>query len=214
MDCSTPGFPAHHQLPELTQTHVHWVNDAIQLSHPLLSPLSSRLQSFPASGSPGAKENADKRSRTQEEHIWPNQTSGKKILWDIDFLVPFLAKTRRVLGKRAWLVILKKTAVPDWWWCLKCLQEGPHRAGTQISDWEEPASRHWYLCAGKQTRFQECRKRLETGTNCCSSRFKPPSSISTDTSQQAAEAKGRSRNTARFTSRAQTAGLKWGATAW
>ena len=37
MDCSTPGFPIHHQLPELTETHVHWVGDAIQPSHPLLS---------------------------------------------------------------------------------------------------------------------------------------------------------------------------------
>ena len=36
MDCSTPGFPVHHQLPELAQTHVHWVSDAIQASHPLL----------------------------------------------------------------------------------------------------------------------------------------------------------------------------------
>ena len=39
MDCSTPGFPVRHQLPELTQTHVHQVSDAIQPSHPLLSPL-------------------------------------------------------------------------------------------------------------------------------------------------------------------------------
>ena len=38
MDCSTPWFPMHHQLPELTQTHVHTVSDAIQPSHPLLSP--------------------------------------------------------------------------------------------------------------------------------------------------------------------------------
>ena len=38
MDCITPGLPVHHQLPEFTQTHVHWVNDAIQPSHPLLSP--------------------------------------------------------------------------------------------------------------------------------------------------------------------------------
>ena len=37
MDYSTPGFPAHHQLPELTQTHVHRVGDAIQPSYPLLS---------------------------------------------------------------------------------------------------------------------------------------------------------------------------------
>ena len=36
MDCSTPGFPVHHQFPELAQTHIHRVNDAIQPSHPLL----------------------------------------------------------------------------------------------------------------------------------------------------------------------------------
>ena len=38
MDCSTPGFPVHHQLPEPTQTHVHCISDAIQPSHPLSSP--------------------------------------------------------------------------------------------------------------------------------------------------------------------------------
>ena len=38
MDCSTPGLPVHHQLPELAQTYVHRVSDAIQPSHPLLSP--------------------------------------------------------------------------------------------------------------------------------------------------------------------------------
>ena len=38
MDCSTPGFPVHHQLLELAQTHVHRVSDAIQPSHPLSSP--------------------------------------------------------------------------------------------------------------------------------------------------------------------------------
>ena len=37
MNCSTPGFLVHHQLPELTQTHVHQVSDAIQPSHPLAS---------------------------------------------------------------------------------------------------------------------------------------------------------------------------------
>ena len=54
MDSSTPGFPVHHQLPELAQTHVLWVSDAIQPSHPLLSPSSrpfnlSALGSFPVS---------------------------------------------------------------------------------------------------------------------------------------------------------------------
>ena len=38
MNCSTPGLPVHHQLPEFTQTHVHRVRDAIQPSHPLSSP--------------------------------------------------------------------------------------------------------------------------------------------------------------------------------
>jgi len=38
MNCSTPGLPVHHQLPEFTQTHIHQVSDAIQPSHPLASP--------------------------------------------------------------------------------------------------------------------------------------------------------------------------------
>ena len=38
MDYNTPGFPVHHLLPELTQTHVHLIHDAIQPSHPLSSP--------------------------------------------------------------------------------------------------------------------------------------------------------------------------------
>ena len=41
MNPSTPGVPVHHQLPEFTQTHVHRVSDAIQPSHPLLSPSPS-----------------------------------------------------------------------------------------------------------------------------------------------------------------------------
>ena len=38
MNRSTPGLPVHHQLPEFTEAHIHWVSDAIQPSHPLLSP--------------------------------------------------------------------------------------------------------------------------------------------------------------------------------
>ena len=54
MNHSTPGLPVHHQLLESTQTHVHWVSDAIQLSYPLLSPSPpafnlSQHQSFPGS---------------------------------------------------------------------------------------------------------------------------------------------------------------------
>ena len=38
MNCSMPGFPFHHQFPEVTQTHVHWVGDVTQPSYPLSSP--------------------------------------------------------------------------------------------------------------------------------------------------------------------------------
>ena len=43
MDCSTPGLPVHHLLPEPAQTHVHRVSDAIQLSHPLSTPFPPAL---------------------------------------------------------------------------------------------------------------------------------------------------------------------------
>ena len=54
MNCSTPGLPVHHDLPEFTQTHVHRVRDAIQPSHPWLSPSPpapnlSQHQSLPMS---------------------------------------------------------------------------------------------------------------------------------------------------------------------
>ena len=50
MNRSTPGLSVHHQLPEFTQTYVHWVGDAIQPPHPVV-PFSSWPQSFPASKS-------------------------------------------------------------------------------------------------------------------------------------------------------------------
>ena len=50
MECGTPGFPVLHCLPELAQTHVHWVSDAIQPSHPLWPPFSCP-HSSPASRS-------------------------------------------------------------------------------------------------------------------------------------------------------------------
>ena len=46
MNHSTPGLPVHHQPPEFTKTHVHQVSDAIQLSHPLLSPSPPALNPF------------------------------------------------------------------------------------------------------------------------------------------------------------------------
>ena len=43
MNCSTPGFPVHHQILDLAQTHAHWVGDAIQPSNPLSSPFPPAL---------------------------------------------------------------------------------------------------------------------------------------------------------------------------
>ena len=50
MDGSTPGLPVHHQLPEFTQTHFHWVGDAIQPSHPLLFPSPPTLNPYQHQG--------------------------------------------------------------------------------------------------------------------------------------------------------------------
>ena len=50
MDCSLPAFPVHHQLLSFTQTHVHWVGDAIQPSHPLLSPSPPTFSLFQHQG--------------------------------------------------------------------------------------------------------------------------------------------------------------------
>ena len=49
--CSTPGLPVYHQLPELAQTHVHWVGDAIQRSHPLSFPSLPAFNPSPTSAS-------------------------------------------------------------------------------------------------------------------------------------------------------------------
>ena len=50
MDCSMTGFPVHHQLLELAQTHVHQVSDAIQPSHPLSSPSPPAFNLFQHQG--------------------------------------------------------------------------------------------------------------------------------------------------------------------
>ena len=49
-DCGMPGLPVHHQLPEFTKTHVHWVGDAIQPSHSLLHPSPSAFNLFQHQG--------------------------------------------------------------------------------------------------------------------------------------------------------------------
>ena len=83
MNCSTPGLAVHHQLPELTQTQVHGVGDAIQPSHPLSSP------------SPPAPNPSQHQNLFQWVNSWGGQSTGVSALaylcineWHQYFLVP------------------------------------------------------------------------------------------------------------------------------
>ena len=85
MDCSIPGFPVHHQLPEPTQTHVHCISDAIQPSHPLSSPslpafnLSQHQGLFQWVSSP---HQVAKVLQFQLQHQSFQWTPGTDLLWD------------------------------------------------------------------------------------------------------------------------------------
>ena len=71
MNCSMPGLPVHHQLPEFTQTHVHRVSDAIQSSHPLSSP-------FPPAPNPSQHQSLFQKFKLIKKKF---DKTGKKILF-------------------------------------------------------------------------------------------------------------------------------------
>ena len=87
MDCSTPGFLFLHCLLEFAQIHVHWVDDAIQPSHPLFAPFSSCPQSFPASGSLQWVGSLHQVAKVLELQL--QQQSFQWIVW-VDFLQDWL----------------------------------------------------------------------------------------------------------------------------
>ena len=94
MNRSTPGLPVHHQLPKFTQTHVHWVGDAIQPSHPLSSPSPpapnpSQHQSFPVS----------------QLFVWGGQSTGVSAL--ASFL-PKRSQGQSPLGWTGWISLQSK----------------------------------------------------------------------------------------------------------
>ena len=85
MNCSTPGLPIHHQLPEFTQTHVHSVGDAIQPPHPLSSP-------FPLALNP-----SQHQSLFQSQHFaWGGQSTG------VSALASFLPKKPQGWSPSEW----------------------------------------------------------------------------------------------------------------
>ena len=88
MECSMPGLPVHHQLPESTQTHVHQVGDAIQPSHPLLStsPPALNLPSIRVSSNESALYNRWPKYWSFSFNISPSKEYSGLISFRIDWL--------------------------------------------------------------------------------------------------------------------------------
>ena len=83
MNRSTPGLPVHHHLPEFTQTHVHWVSNAIQPSHPLLSP---SLPAFNLSQSQGLFQGVSSSYQVAKEFQFQLQHQSSHWIFRTDFL--------------------------------------------------------------------------------------------------------------------------------
>ena len=97
MDCSMPGFPVHHQIPEFTQTHVHWVGDAIQPSHPLSSP---SLPTFHLSQHQGLFQWVSSSQQVTKVLEFQLQHRSFQWIFRVDFLSDWLVwSTLRVLFK-------------------------------------------------------------------------------------------------------------------
>ena len=91
MDCSTPGLPVHHQLLEFTQTHVHWVSDAIQPSHPLSfpSPLAFNLSQHQGFSNESALHIRWPKCWSFSFNISPSNEHSGLISFRMDWLDPF-----------------------------------------------------------------------------------------------------------------------------
>ena len=106
MDCAIPGLPVHHQLLEFTQTHVHWVGDAIQPSHPLPSPspvfnvvLTVYQSAF------ALKQITPKFSELKQHHLFSSQVTGDSLVvhwsesaWLVTVRFPHASLLRSQIG--------------------------------------------------------------------------------------------------------------------
>ena len=94
MDCSTPGFPVHHQLPDLAQTHVHRVDDAIQPFHPLSSPSPPAL------------------SLSQHQSLFQGVSSSHQV----GKVLEFQLQHQSFQWSRSWVKIIPNAALPVLHW--------------------------------------------------------------------------------------------------
>ena len=130
MNCSTPGLPVHHQLPEFTQTHVHRVGDAIQPSHPLSSPFPpapnpSQHQSFPMS----------------QLFAWGGQSTGVSAL----AIIPSKEHPGLISFKMGWLDLLAVQGT-----CKSLLQHHSSKASVlRLSAFFTVQLSHPYMTTGK-----------------------------------------------------------------
>ena len=133
MDGGTPGFPVHYQLPESTQTGVHWVGDAIQPYHPLLSP---SLPAFNLSQHHGLFQ----RKRCQIK--WP-------MYWSFSFSISPSSEYSGLISFRIdWLVL------PAVQGTLKSLQHHSSKASIlQRSAFLMVQLSHPYMTTGKSISF-------------------------------------------------------------
>ena len=101
MNCSTPGFPVLHYLLEFTQTHVHWVADAIQPSHPL-SPASPLALNF-----------------SQHQHLfqWVSSASGGQNIGASASVLPMNSQGWSPLGLTGLISMRSKGLYPRYSWC-------------------------------------------------------------------------------------------------
>ena len=126
MNRSTPGLPVHHQLLEFTQTHVHWVGDAIQPSHPRSSP-------SPPAPNP---------SQHQGLFQWVN--SLHKVAKVLEF--PLIARSR---GTWMALCIMSHGDVPDWCVTVTCMG-WPERTSSTNQPAQEGYS-GWHMAKKKKS---------------------------------------------------------------
>ena len=124
MNHSTPVLPVHHQLPECTQTHVHWVSDAIQPSHPLLSPSPPALNlsqhqglfKWVSSSHQVAKVlefQLHMKTQAQKQELGQQENIGSSNYLIVSFVFPSLSYSTQVkvpqwdrpMGRASWFIV-------------------------------------------------------------------------------------------------------------